>query len=84
VSGAPTTSTQNTLRKLGAHLRWFIEKSGVNPEGVYVAIVVNSKADHDRITAAFAQEHDRQFMVRFETPDRIAINGVKVTVTVAK
>lgn len=84
MTGGVATSTQNTLRKLGANLRWFIEKSGVKPEEVYVAIVVNSKADRDKITAAFTREHDRETMTRFETPDRLAISGVKVTVTVAK
>lgn len=78
----PAVSTQNTLSKAAAHLRWLVEKSGVNPEGVFVAIVVNTDVEREKLEAQLKTEFDPATMTR--GPHRIIAHGVKIAVTKAQ
>ena len=81
-TGSPAVSTENTLRKVGSHLRWFMEKSGVNPEKAAVCIVVDSHAERDSIAARFAAEFVAGEMQRVASTDGAVVAGVKIFVTV--
>jgi hypothetical protein len=80
-TGAPATSTDNTLQKASSHLRWLVEKSGVDPERAVVCIVVDTAAERDRIDATFAREHDHRTMAKTGKPHQVVANGVKIMVT---
>jgi hypothetical protein len=82
VSGAPATSTTNTMNKASAHLRWLVEKAGVNPEGVIVAFIVPTAADRDRLVGRFAEEYDAETMTKSQHRHQVIANGVKIAVSV--
>lgn len=83
MSGAPATSSENTLNKASAHLRWLIEKSGVNPERAIVCVILDTVADRDKLEARFADEFRPATMSKSSaSPHQIVANGVKITVTV--
>jgi hypothetical protein len=82
VSGAPATSTTNTLNKASAHIRWLVEKAGVNPEGIIVALIVPTAADRDRLVGRLAKEYDAKTMTKSQSRNQVIANGVKFAVTV--
>jgi hypothetical protein len=59
---APTS--RPTLCKVGADLRWLLEKSGIDAEKTLVTIGVPTKADKDRLSIVFANEFDAATMKR--------------------
>ena len=61
---AIATSTQNILRKLGAHLRWMLEKEGLKPEEVSVAICVGNETEKSLMISAFLRDFDKSSMAR--------------------
>lgn len=78
-------SMEPTLRKLGAHLRWFIEKNGVNSEDVIVSIGVKSENDRSLLISGFLREFDKDTMKRWDkAPDGVQVHGVKVFVVLPK
>ena len=80
MSGVVKTATQNTLRKLGADARWLLDKNGVDAEKAYIAILVETPAERDRMMVAFQDEFDKASMTR--TTSTITVHGVKIFVTV--
>lgn len=73
----------HTLRKLGADLRWLIEGNGVDPERAHVVIVVETKADRERLTECFAQGFDAGAMARSSAaPHQVTVHGVRIAVSV--
>lgn len=75
------TSTEKTLLKFGAHLRWLIEKSGINPETTVVTIGVKDVAEKQRLLSTIAREFDRNYMVTSPLQgDAVVIFGVPVFV----
>lgn len=75
------TSTDKTLRKFGANLRWLIEKSGINPEATVVTIGVKDVAAKGRLLSTIAREFDRECMTTSVTMgDAVIIFGVPVFV----
>ena len=75
--------TQNTLRKLGADLRWLLDKNRVDAEKSYAIIVVETVAERDRLIAAFHTNFDAASMSRsVKSPHQVTIHGVRVAVTV--
>jgi hypothetical protein len=79
---AVATSTHNTLRKLGADLRWLVEKCGVAPELIHVAIVVRSQAEVDKIAAGFEREFDAASMERGDRGNKIVVHGVRIAAVI--
>jgi len=76
-------STQNTLRKLSAHLRWQIEKCGVAPETVKVVIVVGNEIERSRMISGFLRDFDPEIMTRDDRfPGAVTLSGVPVHVAV--
>lgn len=72
-------STTNTLSKLGAHLRWQVEKSGVDPEKVDVFIVVRTKDEAALIKARFLEDFDPAAMTHNKNaPHLFCVHGVKI------
>lgn len=79
-----TTSTQNTLRKLGADLRWLVEKSGLNPEEMIVSLGVKTAHEQSLMLTTFLREFDGATMMRYDAfPHMIQLNGVTVWVVVS-
>jgi hypothetical protein len=76
-------SMQNTLRKVGADLRWQLEKCGISAEKAYVVIVVETKAERDRVIEGFARDYDSAVMRHADgAPHQIIIHGVRIAVRV--
>jgi hypothetical protein len=74
-------SVQNTLDKFGAHLRWLLEKSGIDPETVVISIGVQNVEDQSRMISTFLREFNPQTMVRCENGEHagfIGVHGVPV------
>ena len=83
MSGAPATSSENTLNKASAHLRWLIEKAGVDPERAIVSVILEKAADRDKVEARFVDEFKAATMSRNPaSPHQIVANGVRIAVTV--
>jgi hypothetical protein len=57
-------STVNMLSKVGADLRWFLEREGVDPEQCVVSIGVPDRAALDRLTVAYGRDFDARTMRR--------------------
>jgi hypothetical protein len=78
-----TVSTQNTTSKLGAHLRWMLEKEGVNPERVIVSLGVGSEDERNRMIVAFDRDFDRLHMKRGKDfPGLVIVHGVPIVIVV--
>jgi hypothetical protein len=72
-----------TLSKFGAHLRWLIEKSEIDPEGVVVSIQVKSNYDQSLLFSTMLRESDISCMTRYDQyPHMMVIHGVPVWVVV--
>ena len=84
MSGGIATSTQNTLSKLGAHLRWQLEKCGLDAErDAVVTIVVESEVQRSKLISGFLAGYDRSVMRRDDgQPGQIVLHGVRVAVVV--
>ena len=83
MSGVPAISAENTLRKASSHLRWLIEKAGVNPESAIVCVIVETAVDRDRLMARLADEFDAKTMTRCTASShQVVANGVRIAVTV--
>ncbi len=81
---AVTTKTQ-TLSKLGAHLRWYMEQCCVNPEKNAVVISVNSLIDQSNMIKGLLRDFDSSMMQRDDRyPHRIVVHGVPIWVMVAE
>jgi hypothetical protein len=77
----PAPTSKPTLRKVGADLRWLLEKSGVNPEAAIVSIGVPNNADKMQMIATLKKEFEAGVMVQYPAmPHAIEIYGVKVLV----
>lgn len=80
---APARSAERTLGKLGAHLRWQIEKAGVDPEAADVVILVDALAEAERLTTAFHEGFDGSVMSRAPTqPSLFVVHGVRIRIGV--
>lgn len=80
---AVATSSQNTLRKLGSHLRWMIEKEGIDAEKVRVAICVNDETEKSLMISAFLREFEKQTMTRNDlTPNCVVVHGVPIWIVI--
>lgn len=78
-------SAENTLRKLGAHLRWFIERAGVDPEKCHVIIGVPSTIDQSLIRSEMLREFDKGTMTdNASAPTTTWVHGVPITICVTK
>lgn len=74
-TSAPTSS--KTLAKLGSHLRWQIEKAGVDPESVDVVILVGTDKEGEQLRASLQSEFDDGVMKRSKSaPHVIVVHGV--------
>ena len=83
MSGAVAHSTQNTLRKLGADLRWFVEKNGVDPQKATVMLCVESLADRDKLIDGFGREYEGEVMKRWaHAPFQIMVHGIGIAIVV--
>lgn len=77
--------TVNTIRKLGAHLRWAIEKEGVDVESAAVVILVKDEVERSKMISAFLRNFDPETMAASaEHPGKIIVHGVAVIVSVKK
>lgn len=76
---APTSNP--TLGKVGADMRWLLEKSGIDPESALVTITVHDDASKDRLISTFAAEFDQSQMFRDEQfPDIVVVHGIRMIV----
>jgi hypothetical protein len=75
-------SAENTLRKIGAHLRWQLEKCGVDAEKQTFVIVVSTDDERDAIVAGFERDFDQGSMSRGTDTHRITVHGVNISVVV--
>lgn len=71
--------TTSTLRKLGAHLRWFLEFNGVKAEDCQILIGVKSHEDRRAVMEGINREFDPKTMQTIG-PDVVELNGIKVYV----
>jgi len=80
-------STSNTLSKVGAHLRWLLEKSGIDPEngGTVISIGVRSNEEQSRLISTLLREYDANNMQRSDTDAAfVRVHGVPIFVVVSK
>jgi len=87
MSDNAAVTTSNTLSKVGAHLRWLIEKSGVNPENgsAIITIGVRNNEDQSRMIATLLREYDANHMQRTDTDSTyVRVHGVPIFVVVSK
>jgi hypothetical protein len=76
-------SQEPTLRKLGAHLRWFIEKSGVEPEHAVVCINVHTTEEQSKLISRLLSEFDGTTMTRRdEYSQLVVVHGVPLWICV--
>lgn len=74
-------STDKTLSKAFANLRWLIEKNGVDPETVVVSIGVRNRAEKDRLTVGLGKEFDSSCMrAPTNCPESIIVHGIPIFV----
>jgi hypothetical protein len=72
-----------TLSKFGAHLRWLIEKSEIDPEGVVVSVQVKNSYDQSMLISTMLCEFDGSCMQRYDQqPHMVVLHGVPVWVMV--
>lgn len=76
-------SVENTVRKVGAHLRWLLEKSGVDAEAAHVMIGVRTVDDRRKLLQHITNNFDEAVMST-ATNDRMSVrvHGVLVSVGV--
>lgn len=88
---SPPASSSNTLRKVGADLRWLMQKSGVDPErsspehpaGAVVSIAVNTTVDQSLLISTILREFDADVMHREDqNPHCVRVFGVWLCVLV--
>lgn len=80
-----STSTEPTLRKLGSHLRWFIEKCGVDAERVIISIGVKAEQDRSLLISGLLREFDASCMKRNDHhAEFVELHGVKLFVVIPK
>lgn len=80
-----TVSTENTLRKTGAHLRWLMERAGVNPEAAMVIVGVKDEVERSLMLSAFLRDFDPASMRRMDAmPHVVEVHGVTIGVAVRK
>lgn len=72
-------SKEPTLLKLASHLRWLVEKSGVDPEKCVFAIGAPDVLSKNRIMAQIQHEFSGG-MMRYLTPSLVEIIGCKISV----
>ena len=78
-------STVNMLSKVGADLRWFLEREGVDPEQCVVSIGVNDEAARDQLLAALRRDFDGKTMRHFDAELAMVIShGVPMFVIAKK
>lgn len=76
-------SNENTLRKACAHMRWQVEKCGVDAESCAIAIVVADETAKAKIISGFLRDFDPTSMRREnDHPERIIVHGIRVGVYV--
>jgi hypothetical protein len=78
---AAATSTENTVSKLGAHLRWAIEREGVAPEGVITVMLFQDAADRDRMMRALARNASAEKRGESD-PYKFYLHGVPLILSV--
>jgi adenine deaminase len=81
---AAAVSKENTLRKLGAHLRWQFEKCGVDADrDASVIVVVEREEDRSNMISGFLRDFDAGSMRRNDaSPHQIVVHGVRIAVIV--
>ena len=73
-----------TLAKFGAHLRWLIEQSGVNPERCTASIIVPNAEAEAKLIDVFKKNYDAKIMKRDSNhPSVIVVHGVAVVITIS-
>lgn len=78
---AAVLSREPTLRKAGAHLRWLLEKSGINPERCVISIGVKDEVEKSLMISTFLRDFDGRCMTRHDShPAYIEVLGVKLVV----
>lgn len=78
-------STEPTLRKLGSHLRWFIEKCGVKAERVIVSIGVQTEEERSLLISGLLREFDPSCMSRNGLfAEFVELHGVRLFVVIPK
>ena len=81
----PATSTVNMLSKLGADLRWFLEREGVDPERCVVSIGVAGEVERSRVISAMLRDFDARTMRHFDAePAMVVAHGVPLFVVAKK
>src|SRR6266550_4580301 len=79
------STTKNSLRKLGADVRWLVEKSGVDPEKALITIGVDTTEEQSGLISTLIIEFDATCMSRVEThPHHVKVHGVNIFVIVHK
>ena len=80
----PTTTGRQTFSKLGAHLRWLIEKSEIDPENAVVSIQVKTNHDQSLLISTMLREMDHSCMQHHDGyPHMVVVHGVPIWVVVA-
>jgi hypothetical protein len=80
-----SVTRENTLSKVGAALRWFLEREGIDPESCVVSIGVCTSADAQKLMTAFLREFDEAMMFRrSDVPPMVIAHGVPLCVMVKK
>lgn len=83
MSNGVDTSTSNTLRKLGAHLRWHMEKSGVDADAATAVIVVPDETQRSRLIDSMLRDFDQSCMKADDAkPGQVMVHGVRIAVVV--
>lgn len=79
------TSNQNVLSKFGAHLRWMVEREGIDPETVIVSIGVKGEIEKSLMISAFIRNFDGKVMRRIdEMSDCVVVHGIPIVVVADK
>ncbi len=78
---AAATSTVNMLSKVGADLRWFLEREGVDPERCVVSIGVPDEVAVAAVSETFRRDYVAGRMERRDDcPLMIVAHGVRMAV----
>jgi hypothetical protein len=76
-------STEPTLRKMGAHIRWLMNSAGVDPEGATVVIAVRNNEEQSLMISKLLREFDGRCMTRHDKfPQTVIVHGVPITIIV--
>ncbi len=81
---AVATATSNALRKLGAHLRWLLEREGVDPEQCVISLGVPDEVARSQMISALLRDFDAATMTRHDGfAEVVVVHGVPICITVS-